>query len=404
MSAVAALNGTSDSGLEQVRIRAFIVDEPTRMAVTAAIDGANGDVLEGGISAAMASLSQDGSPGLVIVDITDAEDPVAAMALLRKVCGPDTSIVTIGNVNDVELYRSLTEAGIGDYLVKPIQPNTLRKSLERISRPASDEQAEKKSAQVIAVIGARGGVGASTIAVNVAWHIANDMNRQVALLDLDLQFGTVTLSLDLEPCHGMRDILENPERVDSLFISSSMVREGENLLVLGAEEALEHSLSVKPAAVTMLLDGLAPTVDYILMDIPRSLLTDCPEVLKRVDTVLLVADPSLASVRDVTRLAELVRNMAPEANVIVAANKVGANKKGELPVAEFKRNVKLPIEHSIPWDAKTPSEAASVGKALGAVAARTPITRAIHRLGDGMAVAKAKEKQARGLSKWMRKG
>ncbi len=405
MSAVVPLNSSSDTVTEAPALRAFVIDDETRAAVAAvaAVRKPEAEIFDGGIPAAMSILSQNATPSHVLIDISEAEDPTAALRSLLTVCPPDSCIIALGTINDVPFCRSLLEAGAADYLLKPLEPEALRQSLDKLARNAAGSDAESKSLHSIGIVGARGGVGASTIAVNMAWHVANEMGRQCALVDLDVQFGTVALALDLEPCHGMREIMQNPERVDSLFISSSMVRESENLMVLGTEEPFENELTVSPVAIGMLLDGMDSAVEYVFFDLPRTVLVGNPGLVRRLDSVILVAEPSLASVRDTTRLAELIRSTAPDIQIIVVANKVGANKKGELPIAEFKRNIQMPIEYTIPWDAKTPAEAASAGKPFAAIASRSPIVNAINGLSDGVTAAEPKEAPLRGLAKWLRK-
>ncbi len=405
MSAVVPLNSSNDAGNDSIKLRAFVIDDETRAAVAAAttLRKPEVEIFDGGIPAAMSILSQDAVPSYVLVDISGTEDAAAAMRSLVSVCPPDSRIIALGSVNDVPFYRALLGVGAADYLLKPLEADALRESLDKLVRSDVDTDAEFNSRRTIGVVGARGGVGASTVTVNMAWHVANQLGRQCALVDLDVQFGTVALALDLEPCHGMREILEDPDRVDSLFISSSMVRESENLLVLGTEEPLENELSVDPAAVGKLLDGIDAAVEYVFIDLPRTLLVGNTALLRKLDSVVLVAEPSLASVRDTTRLVELIRNAAPDIQIIVIANKVGANKSGELPVSEFRRNVEMPVEHTIPWDPKTPAEAASAGKPFAAIASRSPIVAAIASLSKGVTAAEAKDAPPGGLARWFRK-
>ena len=398
-------NKKNGAEAEAPPLRAFIMDEETRTTLAAITASGKIDtkIFDGGISAAVSYLSQNPSRCHAIVDISDAEDPAAAVSLLLTVCPPETRVIALGTVNDVSLYRSLLDVGAADYLLMPMEPDVLQQALENLARAASVSETEPKSMRTIGIVGVRGGVGASTIAVNIAWHAANEMNRRVALLDFDVQFGTVTLALDLEPCHGMREILENPERADSLFISSAMARESDNLMVLGAEESLDSELSIDPAAVGTLLDGLDPTLEFVFIDLPRSFVVAHPGLLPNLDSIVLVVDPSLASIRDTTRLAELIRNSAPDIQIIITANKVGANKKGELPISELKRNIQMPVQHTIPWDPKIPAEAANSGKSLAAVSKRSPIVDAINRLSEGVTAAAQNDTRARGIGRWLRK-
>ena len=405
MSAVVALNSSSVAAGEAPGLRAFVIDDETRAAVAAAtaISKADAEIFDGGIPAAMSVLSQNATPSQILIDISESEDPAAALRSLLAVCPAESCVIALGTINDVPFCRSLLDAGAADYLLKPLDPEGLRQTLDKLARNAAGPDADAKSLHSIGIVGTRGGAGASTIAVNMAWHVANEMGRQCALVDLDVQFGTVALALDLEPCHSMREILLNPERVDSLFISSSMVRESENLMVLGTEEPFENELPVTPAAVGMLIDGLETAVEYVFIDLPRTLLVGSPGVLRKLDSIVLVAEPSLASVRDTSRLVELIRNTVPDIQIIIVANKVGANKKGELPIAEFKRNIQMPIEYTIPWDPKTPAEAASAGKPFAAIANRSPIVNAINGLSEGVTAAEPKEIPLRGFAKWFRK-
>jgi len=405
MSAVVPLKKSKKAVGGAPEVRAFILDDETRAAVAAAtsVRYPEARIYDGGISAAMSNLSQEAQPTHVIIDVSDAEDPAAAIRLLLTVCSPDIHIIALGTVNDVPFYQALIEAGASDYLLKPLEPEGLRQSLERLSKVAESSDHKKGTLRTVAVVGVRGGVGASTVAVNIAWHAAHDLGRQCALLDLDIHFGTVTLALDLEPCGGMREILENPGRVDGLFISSSMVRESENLLVLGSEESLEHELTVDPAAISALLDGLDKSVEFAFLDMPRSLIVTNPGILRKLDCVVLVVDPSLAGVRDTTRMVEFIRNVCPEIEVVITANKIGANRKGELPIAEFKRNITLPVDHTIPWDAKVPAEAGSAGKSLAAIGKNSPIVAAVNKLSETVAPVESSESSAQRLSKWFRK-
>lgn len=406
MSAVVPLKNTDRADGATAEVRAFILDDETRAAVAAAttVRYPEARIYDGGISAAMSNLSQEAQPTHVVIDVSDAEDPAAALRLLLTVCSPEIYIIALGTVNDVPFYRGLIDAGASDYLLKPLEPDALRQSLENLSRAASKNKGKKGTLRTVGIVGVRGGVGASTLAVNIAWHTAHDMGKQCALLDLDIQFGTVTLALDLEPCGGMREILENPGRVDGLFISSSMVRESENLLVLGTEESLENELKIDPAAIGALLDGLDKKVEYAFLDIPRSLIVNSPSVVRKLDCIVLVAEPSLAGVRDTTRLVEFIRHITPDIEIVITANKIGANKKGELPVAEFKRNITLPVDHAIPWDPKIPAEAGSAGKSLAAVGGNNPIIVAVNKLSEAVAPAEPTEASPmQGLAKWFGK-
>ncbi len=192
----------------------------------------------------------------------------AEIGSLAEVCDEGTQVIALGDINDVELYRNLIRHGVQDYLVKPVSAETVAAALSRAERGPNGEAAPKIG-RLIAVIGARGGVGATTVATNVAWTLAHDHEMRVALVDLDLFFGTCGLALDLELGRGFREALENPARVDSLFIERAMVREGENLFVLSTEEALDGAFSFDPSALTSLIERLRRDFQCVVLDFPR---------------------------------------------------------------------------------------------------------------------------------------
>jgi pilus assembly protein CpaE len=178
--------------------------------------------------------------------------------------------------------------------------------------------------RLIAVIGARGGVGATTVATNLAWTLAHDHEMRVALVDLDLFFGTCGLSLDLELGRGFREALENPARVDSLFIERAMVREGENLFVLSTEEALDGAFSFDPSALTSLIERLRRDFQCVVFDFPRFAARRQAHVLTPPSAIMIVSDASLAGMRDTMRLSALLKKTAANAEITVVLNRVGA--------------------------------------------------------------------------------
>ena len=180
-------------------------------------------VRDGDTKDALEYLAQADPPQVIIVDLSNTSELLTDLMTLTSVLTDETRLIGIGTVNDINMYRDLVEAGISDYLVKPITEKSMAVSLESLNDPKSDSaQSKAKKAQRIVVVGARGGVGSSALSVTLAWLIAEEQKQRTALVDLDLEFGTIALALDLEPTHGLREALENPARLDSLFISRSV--------------------------------------------------------------------------------------------------------------------------------------------------------------------------------------
>lgn len=352
-----------------------IIDETTRETVrnVASVLGWTAPVVrEGGVSAAAAYVKATGAPDFLVVDVSDSEDPVADITALLNLCGEPTPVVAIGLINDVRLYRRLRDIGVQDYLVKPVSVDVLTGALQVATQPAATpERTEAKTTQVIGLIGARGGVGATTLAVSLAWAIAQQKVK-VALLDLDLHFGSAALSLDLEPSRGLRELLSHPDRIDSLLIDAAASQAGDRLRLLSAEEPLEDSLDLDPDGLVAILDQLKGTASMVVADIPRSLGALTRTAVACSDVIGLVTDLSLSGMRDTQRLLAMISHAHGEARTMVIANRVGGA-IGEVAVGDFERGIGAKIAHSIPYDRAAAVAAAEGAKPLIDVA-RTPKT------------------------------
>lgn len=366
---------------------ATVVDEVTRETARLAagqLGWPDARVREGGALAARAMLRDAPAPGVLLVDTSDSPDPLAAMEALAEVCEPHTRVVALGQANDVGLYRALLRMGVSDYLVKPVSADALAEALRRAHRAEAEAPAPAKAARLIAVIGARGGVGATTVAVSAAWELAAAYRRRTVLLDLDLQFGAAALSLDLEPGRGLREILSNPERIDSLLISSAMTPAGERLRILGAEEPLEDDLEIGPAGLAALAAALAEECDALVVDLPRRMDRLSREVLGRADVVVLVTDLSLAGLRDAQRLARTIRALSHKGELVLVANRVGGA-PGEAPQGEFAKALGAPFDIVTPEDAKAAQAAAEAARPLVESGAKGPAAAALRKLAARLA-------------------
>jgi pilus assembly protein CpaE len=360
---------------------AAVADEVTRETVrqvAAQFGWPARAVREGGVAAARALLEGSAAPEILLVDVSESGDPLAAIDGLADHCEPGTKVVVLGQTNDVALYRSLMRLGVSDYLVKPLSAEALAETLRRMQRPLAAAPSAK-TARVIAVIGARGGVGATSLAVSTAWGLANHHQQKTVLLDLDMQFGAAALTLDVEPGRGLRDILVNPERIDGLLVSSAMTRVGDRLRVMGAEEPLEDEIQIGPEGLRALLAALADACEAVVIDTPRRTDALTREVLARADAVAIVTDLSLPAMRDAQRLVRLARALKPGREVTVIANRVGGV-SGEIPQAEFVRGVGAPIDIVAPADPKAAEAGAEHAKPLIETAAKSPLGAELRRL------------------------
>ncbi len=320
---------------------------------------------KGGLRNAVQSLSITASPNILMVDLSESGDPLSDINALAEVCEPGTVVIAVGQVNDVRLYRDLIASGIHDYLLKPLSPGQVRDALVNaqavFTSPKHHDPAVAKRHISTAVIGTRGGVGASTLVTSLAWLFSADEKMPTAMLDLDVHFGTGALALDLEPGRGLTDAIENPSRIDGLFIERAMIRANDNLAILSAEAPMSTPLMTDGAAFVQLEEEFRQAFEMTVIDLPRNMLINFPHLLADVNVVLLVTEMTLASARDAIRILSWLKTNASHIQPIVIANKVQSG-LAEITRADFEASVERKIGFSIPYDIKAATNAAKLGQ------------------------------------------
>ncbi|HVB16023.1 MAG TPA: cellulose synthase operon protein YhjQ/BcsQ [Stellaceae bacterium] len=299
----------------------------------------DGQVVRGGIDAAVDELSRRGSPKFLILDISGVSEPLPRISRLAEVCDPGTEVIVVGERNDIVLYRDLKSAGVAEYFYKPLIGNVLSRTLVDISSGTRTQQ-QTRSGRLVIVLGVRGGVGATTVATNLAWYIAEIRQSGVLLLDLDLHGGDAALQLHATPTHALREALDDPERIDELFLERGVVSVGGRLGLLAGLEPLSDRLVPSEDAVQLLLQKLLTHFRYVLVDLSSEIAQSQPSLLHMPSTLLLVSDGSLTSIRDVGRWRELLGPNTPERTVVHVLNKQSA--EGELPEEEMLRVIPAP--------------------------------------------------------------
>lgn len=347
-------------------------------------------------------LEQIAPPRLVVIDVDGQSDAGAAVARIAALCGPDCKIIAIGTANDVSLYRRMLASGLVDYLVKPLSADMLAQTYAAALRGGTPGKSDAREARIITVIGIRGGVGASTVAVNTGWLLAHTFKFQCALLDLDLQFGTSALALDLEPGRGLRDVVASAQRVDSLMVASSMVAASERFSVLGAEEAVEDIVPVDGGAITALLKEMRGNFDYVVIDLPRHMLAGQKRLLAASHDIVLVSELSLAGIRDTLRIKNALQALGSAAVLTLVASRVNAANSGQIDNSAFEKGAQVKIDFTVPEDTKSVAAAANTGKALGAIASDAPATKALLALAAKLS-GRSLEGEAgkKGMFRWL---
>jgi len=328
-------------------------------------------VNKGGLRNAVQSLSVSASPNILFVDLSESADPLNDINALAEVCEPGTIVIATGGVNDVRLYRDLVASGIHDYLLKPFTVDQLRDTFAHaqsiLSGPRGEAHVEKPHVMT-AVMGVRGGVGASTIATSLAWLLGDKAERSTALLDLDIHFGTGALALDLEPGRGLTDAIENPSRIDGLFIERAMVRANERLSVLSAEAPINQPLVTDGAAFFQLQEEMKNAFESTVLDLPRHMLIQYPHMVHDAHVAVVVSELTLAATRDTIRVLAWLKANAPQTKVIVVANRIPSGGALEISKKDFEQSIERSVDLVFGDDGKTAAQAAKLGKPMAEIA------------------------------------
>lgn len=349
----------------RLSVMAFVVDADSERVLreSAALLGGN-LIVRGGIAKAIEHLSEQRSPHLLIVDISGVDLPLSQIHTLADVCEPGTTVVALGDHNDVGLYRDLQEAGVSDYIVKPLTRELLTKILTPKASSAELGRTRLKLGKMVSVIGARGGVGTTTLAANLAWHLANRQARRVALVDLDLQHGDCAILFNINYTPGLRDALANPLRLDHLLLDRIMTQVGERLFVLGSEEPLHDNLHFTPNAIDTLFSVLRAHFHYVVVDAPRTPAPAYRRALEIADRRIIVVDQTMRSMRDAARLARLFSDgeAAIEHRNIFVVNKVGEAGNRILSLNDINSVIRVQPTSTIPFLPNLVSPAAHNGR------------------------------------------
>ena len=317
-----AVRATAD----RVRLMAFVANgesEASLQACLSQLSFPDATIKTGGIARAIRHLGAERSPENIIVDISGTDMPASRVHDLAQLCEPGVTVIAIGDRNDIGLYRDLVQAGVSEYVVKPITPQLLAKALSPQPTPVEGIPVSRKLGKMVAFVGARGGVGTTTLAINLAWYLADRQKRRVLLLDLDLQTGDCALALNVTPTPGLSDALANPLRIDSVFLERAMTTHSERLFVLSAEEPLRAEVNFPAEAVDTLIGVLRTQFHYIIVDVPRLPGAPYRRSLDMADIRVIVADQTLRSVRDAVRLQAALREGSAAHRNLLVVNRNG---------------------------------------------------------------------------------
>lgn len=372
-----------DSVLPRISIHAFVERDRTGDLIEHAakdrrMERATVTVRDGGLAAAVSAFQNQPTPQLLIVECCEpAAQLLAHLDQLAEVCDPGSKVVVIGAANDIALYRELMRRGVSEYLVPPFKPLQFVRSICGLY---ADPSAPFVGRQ-IAFCGAKGGVGVSTIAHNVAHAITERLAANAVLVDLDLAFGTAGLDFNQDPIQGVADALAEPDRLDPVLMDRMMARCSDRLSLFAAPATLDQDYEIAAEAyeeVTQKVRGAAP---FVVLDLPHVWTAWKRRILLSSDDLVVVATPDLASLRNVKNLVDLVRRARPnDAPPRLVLNQVGVPGRPEIPVKDFGEALDLTPALVIPFEPKLFGQAANNGQMISEVGPRSKVAEALGEL------------------------
>jgi pilus assembly protein CpaE len=373
----------------------FIADSTAQARVSADLFGlthGKAEIREGSIDSALALQEWPRELDLLLVDFGDSSDPVADAAALKTAVPGNCIVIGLGRINDVALYRDLIAVGFNDYLALPLDEGVAGRAVERALEQRERNGGMMQGAgatkdarpRTLSVIGARGGVGATTTAITIAGMLGARLKEEVLLIDFDLHYGSLMLSLDLEAIDALREALDQPDRIDALFIQQVAQKKGEHLYAIGAEEAPSGGFQARPHAANDFLRQIHRRFRWVVADVPRGDPVIQRQVIEASTDILLIADLSLPGVRDAMRLQQLVHDVSPSAKLHLATSGVLDARRSAVKIADVERTLKRKVDCQIPADALAALAAVNFGKPLAEAAPNSAIVKALRPLVAGL--------------------
>ncbi|MCG7391506.1 AAA family ATPase [Microvirga sp. ACRRW] len=334
----------------------------------------------GGIAAAIAHFQNAPTPNLVIIESRSADDlNLADLDRLAEVCDPGTRVMVIGRANDIVFYRDLMKRGVSDYLLAPITPVSLITSISGVY----GETNSGKLGHTYAFMGAKGGVGSSTIAHNIAWTIARQQQSDVVVADLDLPFGTASLDFNLDTGPGLAEAIQDTSRLDEVLLDRLLTKCGDHLSLLSAPTDLEKSYDLGQSELEALIEVAQSSIPFTILDMPHMWTSWSKSMLTAADEIIITAAPDLANLRNAKNMIGVLRQARPhDPPPKLILNQVGMPKRPEIKPKDFAKAVQLEPMACIPFDAHLFGTAASKGQMAAEVSSKGAAQKSFQEIAD----------------------
>ncbi len=381
----------------RVSVQAFCETVET----AAAIQGASEDrrmakahmrIQMGGLTAAVEAYRNAPTPNVIMLESENpGEDILAGLDELANYCDAGTRVVVIGQLNDVMLYRELVRRGVSDYLISPVDAlQVVRAVCGLFSAPDA-----KPVGRIVAVAGAKGGVGASTVAHNIAFAMARDLKLDSVVTDLDLAFGTAGLDFNQDPPQGLAEAVFSPDRIDNAFVDRLLAKCTDHLSLLAAPATLDRVYDFGADAFDSILDSLRATVPCVVLDVPHQWTGWSKQTLIAADDILIVAAPDLANLRNTKNIYDLLKAARPNDHLPrYCLNQVGVPKRPEIKATDFAKALEQEPVAIIPFEPQLFGAAANNGQMIAEISAGHRTAETFQQLAQ-MLTGRAETKKSR---------
>jgi pilus assembly protein CpaE len=356
----------------RVSVQAFCETVETASAVQSAgedrrLAKAHLKLQMGGATAAAEAYRTSPTPNVILIESEGrADELLANLDLLAEVCDSGTRVVVVGRINDVAFYRELTKRGVSEYLIAPVNALDIVRAVCGLFSHAD----AKPVGRIIAVVGAKGGVGSSTVAHNVAWAIARDLSLDAVVTDLDLAFGTAGLDFNQDPPQGIADAVFSPDRIDTGFVDRLLSKCTDHLSLLAAPATLDRVYDFSAEAFDGVMDALRTNIPCVLLDVPHQWSAWTKRLLVSADDILVVASPDLANLRNAKNIVDLLKSARPnDHRPFYCLNQVGVPNRPEIAPGDFAKALEDDPLAVIPFDPQMFGAAANNGQMIAEVSA-----------------------------------
>jgi pilus assembly protein CpaE len=384
----------------RVSVQAFCENVDTAAAIQAAgedrrLAKAHLRIQMGGLTGAIEAYQSSPTPNVIILESDNRSDDIlGALDQLANYCDAGTRVIVIGRTNDVALYRELVRRGVSDYLISPVDVlQIVRAVCGLFSAPDA-----KPVGRVVAVVGAKGGVGASTIAHNVAFSIARDLMLDSVVTDLDLAFGTAGLDFNQDPAQGIAEAVFSPDRIDTAFIDRLLAKCTDHLNLLAAPATLDRVYDFGADAFEAIFDSLRTTVPCVVLDVPHQWTGWTKQTLVGADEILIVATPDLANLRNTKNIYDFLKAARPnDRHPRYCLNQVGIPKRPEIKAADFAKALDDEAMAIIPFEPQLFGAAANNGQMIAEISAGHRTAEMFRQLAQHLTGRSEPKKQRSGL-------